>query len=126
METKQRKHKLFGRPPLSVDEKRSVRVSVFLTESESAQLSEKAENTNLSAPEFLRRSGLGRKIESQKSSFDREAVLELRQISQIIKRLRRDVTREIRVNSSVNLRRMVVILEKQLEILNDINLEITK
>jgi hypothetical protein len=121
-----KKHKIFGRPPIAEEEKRAVKVAVFLSRAEAAQLLEKSRSADIGLPELLRRSGLSRKIEMPRPVFDAEAVIELRAIGQNINRLTRDVARARKQIREIDYHQLEIILQRELDALNKIKNEIIK
>lgn len=114
---KSKRHKIFGRPRATIEEKRSVKVSVFFTAAEAAEIKMKCEELNLTLPEFLRRAGLNKKIEARKSVFDAAALAELRAAGQNINCTARELSR-LRVEVlPLDLGSLRVILEGQTAVL---------
>ena len=93
MEMTIKKHKIFGRPRVSEAEKRSITIAIFLTRSEAEEIRRKCEELNIGLPEFLRRAGLNKKIEVRKSTFDLNALEELRAVGQNINQTARELIR---------------------------------
>lgn len=118
---RKREHKIFGRPQMNAEEHRSIKVSVFLTKSESEKLKEKAAETLLTLPELLRRAALGRQIEKRKSVFDAEAVSEIRQCVQMIRKLSNEISLLREDNLKNDRQYFEKILQENLRILNAIN-----
>lgn len=114
-----RKHKIFGRPPLSEDEKRDVKIAVFLTKDEAQKIKEKASETMLTSSEFLRRAALSKQFEKRKSVFDEEAVFEIRNYAQNIRELMADLNTMREENFEVDFDYLEQTLKEQLETLND-------
>jgi hypothetical protein len=113
-------HKLFGRPQMNADEHRSVKISVFLTQSEAETLKEKSSETLLTLPELLRRAALGRQIEKRKSIFDADAILELRQCVQFLRKVSSEMTLMQQDILGTDYEYIENILREQLRILNSL------
>lgn len=120
----ERKHKLFGRPPLSDEERRAVKIAVFLSLLEEQILREKCQDTYLSLPEFMRRAALNRQIEKRKSDFDLEALSELRRCGQNLNQLVRELSLARQTNSEIDCGKVEKIAEQQLLILNKLSRKI--
>lgn len=125
MNNEHRKHKIFGRPRASDKEKRTVKVAVFLTQAEAELFKQKCADSAVALPEFLRRAGLGKKIETPKSMFDAKAVEELRSIGHNINRAARELSRARTEAIPVNFEKLEIILQQELEVLNGIKKEIS-
>ena len=75
-----------ARPPLG-EKKKTMRVGVFFTADEHYQIAAKAEAASLSEADFLRQSGLGKRIVAPPPQANREALLELNQIGRNLNQL---------------------------------------
>lgn len=75
-----------ARPRLG-EKKKTHRIGVFLTADEYAQIAAKAESTNLTPADFLRQTGLGKRIASPPPEANREALLELNAIGRNLNQL---------------------------------------
>lgn len=126
MKNELRKHKIFGRPRASVEEKRSVKVSVFLTKAEAEEIKKNCEQSGISLPEFFRRIGLNKRIEARKSSFDASALEELRVAGQNLNQTARELARARTKLIPLDFKKVEMILRDQLEILRALTTEIIK
>jgi hypothetical protein len=124
--SRKREHKLFGRPQMSIDEHRSVKVSVFLTRLEAEKLKEKAAETLLTLPELLRRAALGRQIEIRKSVFDAEAVSEIRKCVRMTRNLSSGMRFMRETDSGPDIEYLKLLLNEQLDILSSLKKHITE
>jgi hypothetical protein len=124
--SRKREHKLFGRPQMNADEHRSVKVSVFLTQSEAEKLKEKAAETLLTLPELLRRAALGRQIEIRKSVFDAEAVSEIRKCSRMTRNLSSGIRLMRETDSGPDIAYLKLLLVEQLTLLSKLKKQITE
>lgn len=120
------KSKLFGRPRLSESEKRSVKLSLFLTVEEAETIKEKCSRTTLSAPEFVRRTALARHIESRIPEFDSEALDLLRRCFGDISKIKRDLIAARNFNLEIDLDYIEKRIENQLSILRKLNRKIVE
>lgn len=75
-----------ARPPLG-EQKKTNRIGVFLTAHEYGQIAAKAEAASLTPADFLRQSGLGKRIVAPPPEANREALLELNQIGRNLNQL---------------------------------------
>lgn len=103
---------------MPTEEKRSVKVAVFLTEAEAEMLKEKCENVNLTLAEFLRRAALNRKVEVRKSVFDAEAIEHLRAAGQNINQTARELARIRKEHLPLDLGTLRTVLERQTAVLH--------
>lgn len=105
---------------MSKEEKKSVKIAVFLTAAEADELKSRCEELRMSLPEFLRRAGLGRKIEPRKSAFDAAALEELRTATQNINQTARELSRARTKMIPLDFENLKEILHRQMEILHTI------
>lgn len=123
-ERRRREHKLFGRPRLAAEDRRDVKIAVFLSLSEEEIVREKCRETYLSLPEFMRRAALNRQVENRKSDFDAEALSELRRCGQNLNQLVRELSLARKVNLEIDFDKVENIAEQQLLILNKLSRKI--
>lgn len=115
MGANQRNHKSYGRIPLSEEEKRTEKVSVFFTISEKNELILKCKLTYLTVPELLRRAVLRRKIETRRPVFDAQALELLRDIGQNLTQIKRELYSAREEDTFIDKPTLMVSLEEQLE-----------
>lgn len=118
------RHRIFGRPPASAEDKRGVKIAVFLTEAEAETMREKAKEANMTPPEFLRHTGLSKKIEARKSIFDAPALELLRAAGQNINQSARELSRARKENLSFDSSRLEAILQEQLDVLRALQIAV--
>lgn len=124
MKNEVRKHKILGRPCASTEERRSVKVAVFLTIAEAEEVKNNCEKSGISLPAFLRQVGLDKKIETQKSVFDAIALKELRAIGKNLNQIARELSRARAKMLPPDFQNIEKILRDQLEILHALKIEI--
>lgn len=124
MENTLKKHKIFGRPCVAEEDRRSVKVAVFLTAAEAGEIRGRGAATNLGAAEFLRRAGLGKKIEAKKSMFDADALRELRALGRNVNQISRALSRAKKNDLGVNYEILEARLNEQIELLHCLKIRV--
>lgn len=124
MDLKEKKHSLFGRPRSAVEDKRSVKFTVFCTPSEADEIKRKCAELSMTSADFFRRAGLSRKIQARRSMVDSQTLDELRSIGQNINQIARELTRARTASIAIDDNILTILLQNQLKILNEMKLRI--
>jgi hypothetical protein len=123
---RRKKHKIFGRPVASENEKRNIKYSVFLNIEEDAELKNKISETSLTMPEFFRRAALSRHIREKYSVTDTNCLHELRTLAQTCKVINRHLLVARIQNKQINYGKLEAILEETVGILREIRQKINE
>ena len=126
MEYEPRKHKIFGRPRASEEEKRSEKFSTFLTKAAAKEFREKCAELKISPSEFLQRAARGKRIEARIPVFDQKALEEIRAVGQNVNQTARELARARAEKIPVDFGKLETILQRQSEVLKRIKNEIVK